>query len=92
MAGPVAALGIDQRQFRIAGHDDLNPLAVFDRGTVLKLHLALYVCLDSGLLGAALYGATDVEGPHRQLGAGFADGLRGNNADGFADVDRGAAS
>ena len=44
------------------------------------------------MLGAALYGAADVEGPHRQLGAGFADRLRGNDADGFADVDRCAAS
>ena len=92
VAGPVAALRIDQRQFRIAGHDDLNPLAVFDRGTVFKSHLAIDVCLDSGLLGAALYGAADVEGPHRQLGAGFADRLRGNDADGLADVDRCAAS
>jgi hypothetical protein len=32
-----------------------------------------------------------VEGPHRQLGAGFADGLGGNDADRFTDVHQRAA-
>ena len=31
---------------------------------------------------------TDVEGPHGELGAGFADRLGGDDADGFADFDR----
>jgi hypothetical protein len=35
--------------------------------------------------------AADVEGPHRQLGAGLADRLRRDDADGFADVNRGTA-
>ena len=30
--------------------------------------------------------AADVEGPHGQLGARLADGLGGDNADGFADL------
>ena len=32
--------------------------------------------------------ATDVERTHGQLRAGFADGLRGDNADGFAELDQ----
>ena len=35
-------------------------------------------------------GATDMEGTHGELGAGLADGLRGDNADGFAQLDLGA--
>ena len=38
-----------------------------------------------------LGGAADVEGPHRQLGAGLADRLGGDDADRFADVHRRAA-
>src|SRR5690606_12728702 len=32
--------------------------------------------------------ATDVERAHGELGAGFTDGLSGNNADSFTDIDR----
>ena len=35
--------------------------------------------------------AADVEGPHGQLRARLADRLRGDDSDGFADVDRRAA-
>jgi hypothetical protein len=38
-----------------------------------------------------LGGAADVEGPHRQLGAGLADRLGGDDADRFTDVHRRAA-
>ena len=31
--------------------------------------------------------AADVERTHRELRAGFADGLRGDDADGFAELD-----
>jgi hypothetical protein len=38
-----------------------------------------------------LGGAADVEGPHGQLRARLADRLRGDDADGLADIDRRAA-
>ncbi|SGJ23670.1 Uncharacterised protein [Mycobacterium tuberculosis] len=38
--------------------------------------------------GDVLTDATLVEGAHGQLGAGFADGLGGHDADGFTDVDQ----
>jgi len=53
--------------------------------------LASKAGLDRGLFSPALGRAADVEGPHRQLGAGLADRLRGDDADGLPDIDDGAA-
>ncbi len=39
-----------------------------------------------GCLNVWLRGATDVERAHRELRAGFADGLRGDDADRFAEL------
>src|SRR5712692_4441612 len=47
--------------------------------------------LDRADLGAALDGAADVEGAHRELGPGLADRLGGDDADRLADIDDGAA-
>src|SRR5205814_9450484 len=52
---------------------------------IVKLERAVVLRLDDWLLECLAGRAADVEGPHRELRAGFADGLRGNNADRFAE-------
>ena len=52
----------------------------------MHLDCAVRVRLDGGLLGD-LSRAADMESPHRQLRAGLADRLSGNDSDGLADVD-----
>ena len=42
--------------------------------------------------GGTQRGAADMEGTHGELGARLADGLRGDHADRFADVDQMAAA
>ena len=54
---------------------------------VAQVCRALALDLDAVDGGGTRCGATDMEGPHRQLGTGFTDRLRGNHTDGFADVD-----
>src|SRR6266571_1078591 len=45
---------------------------------------------ERGALGNASSSSTDVERAHGELRAGFTDGLRGNDADGFAELDHAA--
>ncbi len=61
--------------------------------TIFSLHVSRKLALEDNLallvgflerLLATLRNAADVEGPHRQLRAGFTDGLRGDDADGLA--------
>src|SRR5207253_8127949 len=44
--------------------------------------------LQAGLLGHAACGTTDVERTHCELRSRFTDGLRGNDADRFTDLDQ----
>jgi hypothetical protein len=67
-----------------------SPLALVSRFGVAELDLAFLAGFQERLL-ATLRHAADVEGPHRQLGAGFADGLGGDDADRFTDVHQRAA-
>src|ERR1041385_6581996 len=64
-----------------------NPVAVegLHRAQIIELHDAVVLRLDDRLFERLARGAADVERPHRQLRAGFADRLRGNDADGFAE-------
>ena len=76
--------------------DDLDRarLVQHDVGTVGRLHHPEAVVThragaadeDFGFLEATAGHAADVEGPHRQLGAGLADRLGGDDADGVADL------
>ena len=59
---------------------------------VLELDRAFVARLERRLLGADLADAADVERTHRQLRAGLADRLRGDDADRLADVDHVTAS
>ena len=71
-----------QRQMPSVGIDDRRHVAELDGAVDRRFEVRLLV---------ELGGAADVEGPHRQLGAGLADRLGGDDSDRFADVDRGPA-
>src|SRR5216684_3098086 len=90
MGRPLGAVGIGHRDHHVTHHGNQMAFAVLGDRLVLDRHLAVEVRLDERLL-VDLRRAADVEGPHRQLGAGFADRLRGDDADRFAVVDRRAA-
>ena len=91
VAGPLAAVLVAQQQFGVAAHDHVHALGVQHQVAVHHLDRRIAGGLEARLLGAALGGAADVEGPHRQLGSGFADRLGCDHADRLADVDPGAA-
>src|SRR5215469_2181114 len=55
--------------------------------SVLHLHSRVEGSLHRGLFGAALRGAANVEGAHRQLRAGLADRLRSDDTDRLTDID-----
>jgi hypothetical protein len=88
----VAPLGVLHHQRSGPVHDDDRPLGVdaaalgghdlealvADRAGVLRV--------ERGLLRDPRRRAADVEGPHRELRAGLADRLRGDDADGHAEL------
>ena len=66
-----------------------DPVAVerLDSAQIVELHRAIVLRLDDRLLEGLAGRAADVERPHRQLRAGLADRLRGDDADRFAELD-----
>ena len=64
--------------------------AALDHLQVDELHEAVVAGFDLRLFGDASGRAADVERAHRELRARFADGLRGDDADGFAHLDEAA--
>jgi hypothetical protein len=66
--------------------DDVPALGGLHQAQRLVLDRAGGLDADLGGLEAAGGDAADVEGAHRQLGAGLADRLRGDDADGVADL------
>src|SRR5436190_3273970 len=87
----LAAGVVEQHQLGVAAHHHRQTGRVDHDVAVLDLDLRVERGLERGLLGTALGGAADVEGPHRQLRAGLADRLRGDDPDRFAHIDHGAA-
>src|SRR6185503_8720076 len=85
----LAAVVVDDRDLAGPGDRELVALGV---GQVAhgggEAHRAGRLRLDVALHRGPRRRAADVEGPHRQLRAGLADRLRGDHADGFADVHR----
>src|SRR5208283_2031346 len=87
-----AVLLVDNRDRALAVHD--HPVARFrlyglqsdetDRAVVLGF--------EARLLGDSRCGTADVEGTHGELGSGFADGLRRDDAGGFAEFDEASGS
>src|SRR5277367_1300571 len=82
-----AALFVDDRDQARAVHRYDLLAAALDHLQVDKLHEAVVAGFDLRLFGDASGGAADVERAHRELSAGFTDGLRGDDADRFAHLD-----
>ena len=68
----------------------LLPSSSCDEAQFVVTDGAVELGLDLRLLEHLRGSATDVERAHGQLRAGFADGLRGDDADGFAELDQAA--
>src|SRR5262249_19894440 len=73
-------------------HSDGSSAAPLNEFEVHEFDDSVVARFDGGTFGDARCGTTDVECAHGELRAGFADGLRGNDADGFAEFDHAARS
>src|SRR5580693_8785311 len=88
--GAFGAVGIGDGNDEVAAHRDQVAVRILGGVAVLDLDGAFEVRLDERLLGD-LRRAADVERAHGELGARFADRLRGDDAHRLAHIDRGAA-
>src|SRR5216683_2793374 len=86
----LAVLFIDDSDQSGAVHGDGSAATAFDELHVHKLDDAVVARFERGTLGDARGSSADVEGAHGQLRAGFADGLGGDDADGFAKLNHSA--
>src|SRR5262249_20329568 len=86
-----ASLFIDDGDQARAVHGDGRSAAAFDELHVDELDHAVVARFERGTLGNAGGSTTDVERAHGELCAGFADGLRGDDADRFAEFDHAAS-
>ncbi len=77
--------------FAVAVHDDERAAFALDGVDVVELDATGVAALVGGGFGLHHADAAGVEGAHGELGAGFTDGLRGDDADGFTDVDEATA-
>ena len=84
------AVAADDDDGHVAGHNHQIAVVVAGKMRIADAHRAFKVRLDERLIGD-LRRAADVERAHGELGARLADGLRRNDADRLAHVDRGAA-
>src|SRR5690606_3552060 len=66
-------------------------LGVHHDVVVLEGHRGVLCGFHTRLLGAALSGPANVEGPHGQLRSRLTDGLGGDDADRLTNIDRGTA-
>ena len=87
----LAAGFVFQDDLRVAGHHDQPPVGGLHDIPVRDRDDRIDTRFHAGLFRAALRRAADMECPHRQLGARFADRLGSDNADRLADIDRRAA-
>ena len=86
-----AALFVDNDEQAGTVHGDASAAAAFYVPQVDKLHERRCSWLREWTLADASRRTTDVECAHGQLRAGFADGLRGDDADRFAQFHHAAA-
>ena len=77
-------IGDDQRAVPVHNHQ--VPIAVGHVLDIEELHDAVVLGFFGGLFMSPARGAADVEGSHRQLGAGLADRLGGDDADRLAQI------
>ena len=80
----LAALGVQQQDFAVAGEHHLLALVVADDLHAGELHDAGLLGADFAFLDGAGRRAADVERPHGQLGARLADALGADDAHGHA--------
>src|SRR5262249_11751992 len=73
-------------------HSDGSSAATVSEFEVHEFDDSVVARFDGGAFGDARCRTADVERAHGELRAGFADGLRGNDADGFAELDHAARS
>src|SRR5271170_2880458 len=73
-----------------AVHGDGSATTALNELEVHELDDTVVAGFERGALGDARGGSADVERAHGELRAGFADGLRGDDADGFAEFDHAA--
>src|SRR5437773_4275691 len=90
LALPPALVGHADLAVAVGGHE--VAVAVHDGAEVVELHHARALRLVLGRLDDAAGRAADVERPHRELCAGLADGLRGDDADGLAQLGQAAGA
>ena len=81
------ALVVNHHHRAVAVHGHIVTVPVNNGLEVVKLEEAVVLRLQGGLLADAAGGSADMEGPHGELGAGFADGLGGDHSDGLAHLD-----
>src|SRR6266567_2209985 len=86
----LAALFIHDGDEAGAVHSDGGAPAALDELEVHELDHTVVARFERGALGNASGSSTDVERAHGELRAGFTNGLRGNDADGFAELDHAA--
>jgi hypothetical protein len=80
----LAALLVDDGDGAVAVHSDQAAILGADGDEVDEADGAGVLGLKVGGVGDSRCGAADVEGTHGELGAGLADGLRRDDADGLA--------
>ena len=80
----LAALVVDDGDGAVAVHGDQAAILAADGDEIDEAHGAGVLGLEVGGSDTRDGGAADVEGTHGELGAGLADGLRRDDADGFA--------
>ena len=83
----LAALVVDDGDGAVAVEGDQAAILGADGDEVDEADGAGVLGLEVRGVGDARCGAADVEGTHGELGAGLADGLRRDDADGFAHLD-----
>src|SRR5207249_13686 len=82
----LAAAVVGHADLAVAVRRDQIAVAVHDGSQVVVLDEAGALGLVLGGFDHAARGAADVEGPHRELCPGLADGLRGDDADRLAEL------
>ena len=87
-----ATLSIEDREFTVSVHDGEVAFFVLHGDDVVELDGTLGLRFERGLFSASGSRTTDVERTHRELSARFTDGLSGDDADRFTDVDHASAS
>src|SRR6266545_1326464 len=82
----LAPLLVRDDDLAVPVHHDEGAVLLLRDGHLVELHEARVAVLEGGLLRAPGRRAADMEGPHRELRAGLADRLGGDDAHRLADV------